>query len=123
MNGINFQIKMLFPIMMFFNPIFFSTPQFSIRGKWISNIDPKSIVLISKNKYTEIYNQDTLYSGEYHRDNFSCDTSYLNNKKSLKVDFLKVADGRCFEIVNITDHFLSLRYTSSSQLIIFHKDK
>jgi len=107
--------------------VFFAITGFStyplLQGRWVSNEDPKSVLVITNTKYTEIYNSDTISSENYHRNNHSCDSAYLKNSNPQNVDFISLEGGRCFEILSLTTGQLTLRYTVSGKLLTFHKLK
>lgn len=90
-----------------------------IKGKWISKEDPKYIVLITSDKFIEIYDSDTIYSGHYIKSHESCDSNYY--KGTAKPEFLKIADGRCFEITGINRSTLAYRHSTSARLHVFKK--
>jgi len=96
-----------------------TSSQISIKGRWISQSDPKSVVIITDSKFIELYGRDTTYSAEYWRSSKSCDSSYYNGNK--KLDFLRIKDGRCFEITGVSKTQMSFRYTMNGKLHLFRR--
>ena len=107
--------------------VFFAITGFStyplLQGRWGSNEDPKSVLVITNTKYTEIYNSDTISSENYHRNNHSCDSAYLKSSNLQNAGFISLDDGRCFEIMGLSTEHLTLMYTVSGKLFTFHKLK
>jgi len=105
-------------LIVFFLFTSFSFSHLSLKGRWISNDDPKSILIITDTKFIEIYNRDTTYSN-YIKSNHSCDTTYASSK--IHSNFIKIDDGRCFEIIGLSSNGLSLRYATRGNLLLYHK--
>jgi hypothetical protein len=98
-----------------------NTNNMSIQGEWASVEDEHYIVKFTADKFYEIYNKDTSFYN-YSRSSKSCDENYLK-KEDKSLDFIKVNDGRCFEITGLSDTILAYRYTISGKIQIFHKTK
>lgn len=94
-----------------------------LTGKWVNNTDKRSIVTITATKYIERYAGHAPSIVGYKRAKISCDTAYVKNPGAEHPDFIKLDDGRCFEIVGLTNSRLSLRYTVSGKLLVFTKLK
>ncbi len=115
-----FKMKLIVYLTLFLTSISFNLHP-SIEGKWIDKDDAKSVLIITSNRYIDVYCRDTIYSGKYSRSNYSCDSVYWKDDNVKKLDFIKVSDGRCFEIIGLTMNSLSLRYTTSGRLLVFRK--
>jgi hypothetical protein len=113
--------KLLFAVILFYPIIGVSEYSLSIHGKWQANQDAKSVLVITRTNYIEIYDRDTVYSGSYQYSHNSCDTTYMTNKKLGNLDFIKIEDGRCFEITGLSSKILAIRYTQSGKLLVFHR--
>jgi hypothetical protein len=98
-----------------FTPPFKDPP---VEGHWISKIDRRYKLIISKDRFIEIYERDTT-SNKYWRTQTSCDSSYYRGNE--KLDFIKIADGRCFEVTALTASKLAYRYTPSNRLWVFER--
>jgi hypothetical protein len=116
-------MKLLFLTIVFFMANLPFGHQLPIKGRWINNNDSKSVILVTKSKYIETYDRDTIYVGNYLTGIHSCDNDYFEKTSAQKLDFIKVEDGRCFEIVGLTSNRLSLRYTTSGRVQVFRKLK
>ena len=97
-----------------------STNNLSIQGKWVNSDDNNYVVKITKDRFYEIYNNDTSFY-KYSRSSKSCDTSYLNETNNPNLDFISLDDGRCFEITGLTDSTLAYRHTVSGRMQVFNK--
>ena len=97
-----------------------STNNLSIRGNWVNNDDNNYVVKITKDRFYEIYNNDTSFY-KYSRSSESCDKSYLNEDNNPNLDFISLDDGRCFEITGLTDSTLAYRHTASGRMQVFYK--
>lgn len=97
-----------------------STNNLSIQRKWVNSDDNNYVVKITKDRFYEIYNNDTSFY-KYSRSSKSCDTSYLNENSNSNLDFISLDDGRCFEITGLTDSTLAYRHTASGRMQVFIK--
>lgn len=94
---------------------------YSIQGYWINRDDRNYMIEITRDQFFEIYKNDTVLHS-YSRSCNSCDTTYMK-RNSMKLDFIKLNDGRCFEITGLTDSLLVYRHTISGRLLFFIKQK
>jgi hypothetical protein len=112
-------MKITIVIMMMLSSMHQCSNQLSIQGKWVSSSDNNYVVKITKDKFYEIYKNDTSFY-KYSRSSKSCDTSYLN-ETNPNLDFISLDDGRCFEITGLTDSTLAYRHTASGRMQVFNK--
>jgi len=91
-----------------------------IYGTWQNESDPNTIVEIDRLEYREVSENNETQSYKYELSLYSCDKSYYNgNERNLT--FLKLDDGRCYEVTGLTDSTLALRYVTSGRLLIFKR--
>jgi hypothetical protein len=93
----------------------------SLKGRWISQGDSQSTLIITDRKFIKLYGSDTTYAGSYSRSSASCDSNYYKGPE--KLDFLKLDDGTCFEITGVTQKILAYRYTPNGRLHVFRRLK
>ena len=94
----------------------------SLEGTWKSEADSSYLINFNGEILMEIYKEDTNYT-KYNRMKESCSNKYLDDNNEPNLDFISLDDGRCFEIVGISDSILSCRYTKSGKLLVFYKIK
>ena len=115
------RMKMVIAILVGLSSIYhYSTKKLSIQGKWVNNDDNNYVVKITKDNFYEIYSHNTSFY-KYSRSSKSCDKSYLKEDNNPDLDFIRLNDGRCFEITGLTDSTLAYRHTVSGKMQVFHK--
>ena len=89
-------------------------------GTWVNKDDKNSVLKLDKINFSEVYENKLISSSHYKYSIYSCDTTYL--KVKIKgTTFLKLETGECYEVTNLTDSVLTLRYTNTGSLLQYFK--
>lgn len=94
-----------------------------IIGSWQSISDKKYIIEISKTQIKEYYDIKEESTYKYYITTFPCDSSYTKVKNISFLKKVSVGDVDCYEIVSLTNDYLTLVYTSNGNILEFKRNK